>query len=306
MSRMLPSLSIVIPTYNRPQRLAKCLAAISRSDYPSDLFEVIVVDDGSATSLESIVAPFRKRLNLALVTQTNAGPAKARNRGVTLAQGEYIVFTDDDCEPDVKWLQAFADRLSTNGSNYMLGGCTVNRLTDNIFSEASQLLIDYLYLYYNHRSKAVSFFASNNIAVPKKQFLEVGSFDTTFPLAAGEDRELCDRWLNHGYPMQYVPQAIVYHSHYLNLAGFWRQHSNYGRGAFHFHNLRLSRQPDSIPTQKMTIEPFSFYWRLLIFPFKKTTFAKAILLSSMLSISQVANFIGFVLEKFSYKKQSQL
>jgi uncharacterized SAM-binding protein YcdF (DUF218 family) len=50
---------------------------------------------------------------------------------------------------------------------------------------------------------------------------------------AGEDREFCDRWLYHGYKMQYVPDAIILHSHYLTWSSFCKQHLNYGRGAFH-------------------------------------------------------------------------
>lgn len=70
-----PFFSIVIPTYNRPQPLAKCLEAISQLNYPCDRFEVIIVDDGSPISIEPVVQPFREQFNLTLMTQTNAGRA---------------------------------------------------------------------------------------------------------------------------------------------------------------------------------------------------------------------------------------
>lgn len=111
-------------------------------------------------------------------------------------------------------------------------------------------------------------------------------------MAAGEDRELCDRWLNRGYQMQYIPEAIVYHSHYLTLASFWRQHFNYGRGAFHFHQLRASRKQE-----KIKVEPLPFYWHLLTFPFGKVSFLKSGLMSVLLFFSQVANVMGFFQEK---------
>jgi GT2 family glycosyltransferase len=76
-------------------------------------------------------------------------------------------------------------------------------LPDNPFSTASQLLIDYLYEYYNIDSPQSLFFASNNFAVARKLFNQVGQFDLNFPLAAGEDREFCDRWLFHGYSLYY-------------------------------------------------------------------------------------------------------
>jgi glycosyltransferase involved in cell wall biosynthesis len=283
--------SIVIPTYARPQKLAQCLNAIAHLNYPRDRFEVIIVDDGSPTSLEPVVQPFREQFNLTLMTQSNAGPANARNTGVTLAKGKYIVFTDDDCEPDVNWLQVFADGFSKK-PDCMLGGYTINKLSDNIFSQTSQLLIDYIYSYYNSEDKEASFFASNNFALSKEQFLHIGSFDTTFPLAAGEDREFCDRWLYHGYKMQYLPDAIILHSHYLTWSSFCKQHLNYGRGAFHYHQLRSQRQQE-----KMKVEPLHFYWDLLTFPWGKFNSFQSISMSVLLLISQVYNVIGFFKEK---------
>jgi len=76
-----PLFSIVIPTYNRPKQLASCLQAIEGLTYPRDRFEVIVVDDGSRTPLDSIVNKFSDRVAVRLILQSNAGPASARNRG---------------------------------------------------------------------------------------------------------------------------------------------------------------------------------------------------------------------------------
>ena len=178
--------SIVVPTYNRPQYLARCLNALAQMTYPRDRFEVIVVDDGSAQSMAPTVAPFRASLNLTLIEQANGGPAKARNAGAAQAQAQYLVFTDDDCQPTPTWLQALEAKLQAC-PQALVGGHTLNALPDNLFSTASQILIDYLYDYYNARHQP-SFFASNNFAMAVEQFQAIGGFDTSFPLAAGEDR----------------------------------------------------------------------------------------------------------------------
>ncbi|HVT87226.1 MAG TPA: glycosyltransferase, partial [Tepidisphaeraceae bacterium] len=107
----LPTFSIVIPTYARPKELATCLASMSRLDYPRDRFEVIVVDDGSPQSPDGIVAPFEKQLDVRLVRQSNAGPAMARNTGVSAAKYDFIAFTDDDCTPRSNWLTALATQF---------------------------------------------------------------------------------------------------------------------------------------------------------------------------------------------------
>jgi GT2 family glycosyltransferase len=283
--------SIVIPTYNRPERLETCLNSLTRLNYPRDRFEVIVVDDGSIKSLDGVVRPFQGALNLQFIRQENAGPAAARNTGAAQAKGKFLVFTDDDCQPTPNWLQAL-ETCFEQDPNCLVGGHTINELADNLYSEASQLLVDYLYSYYNADPKQAKFFTSNNFALSTESFRKVGFFDTTFPLAAGEDRELCDRWLHHGYQMVYVPEAQVYHAHKLSLRSFWRQHFNYGRGAFHFHQVRAKRNQES-----MKVEPSTFYSDLVRYPFSTPTKHSGILLTSLFFVSQVANVAGFFWER---------
>jgi GT2 family glycosyltransferase len=293
MRQQQPFFSIVIPTYARPERLATCLKAIAHLDYPRDRFEVIVVDDGSEMPLNTVVAPFQNQLHLTFLRQSNAGPAKARNTGAARARGKYLVFTDDDCAPLPDWLKNLEAHFAT-APDCMIGGRSLNALPDNLYSTASQLLIDYLYTYYNPGSNQSSFFASNNIALPAKQFHALGGFDTTFPLAAGEDREFCDRWLHHGYPMIYAPDVQIYHAHKLTLPKFWRQHFNYGRGAFCFHQARSRRN-----LGRIKVEPSSFYFHLLTYPFSQASSQPGLLLAALFFVSQVANVAGFFLEQLN-------
>lgn len=218
-----PFFSVIIPTFNRLEQLDICLQSFKILDYPRDRFEVIVVDDGSEMPIEPVVAPFRAQFALTLFTQPNAGPARARNTGAARARGKFLVFTDDDCAPVSDWLKTLTARFA-KAPDCLIGGRTLNALPSNLYSTASQVLIDYLYMYYNIRSSRSSFFASNNLALPADRFHALGGFDTTFPLAAGEDREFCDRWLHHGYEMIYAPEALVYYAHKLTLPKFWRQH----------------------------------------------------------------------------------
>jgi len=284
-------ISIVVPTYARPERLAACLQSLAGLDYPRSCFEVIVVDDGSETSVERVIAPFRGRLDVTGLTQAHAGPATARNTGAARARGEFLAFTDDDCAPAPTWLQALAARFDT-ARGCAIGGRTLNALSDNWCSTASHLLIHYLYTYYSAQSDQGGFFASNNLALPTERFHAIGGFDTSFPLAAGEDREFCDRWLYHGYRMMYAPEALVYHAHALTFRAFWRQHFNYGRGAFRFHWARARRSQ-----APMQIEPLSFYLNLLRYPFSQVHPGRALVLAALLVVSQSANASGFVRER---------
>lgn len=290
--------SIIIPTYNRPERLATCMQSLVCLNYSRDHFEVIVVDDGSPMSLEPVVAPFQDKFDVTLIKQPNAGPATARNTGAARASGQLLVFTDDDCMPAPDWLQTLAARFAT-APGCLIGGRTLNALPDNLYSTASQVLIDYLYRYYNADPNQSSFFASNNLALPADHFHTLGGFDTTFPLAAAEDREFCDRWLHHGYEMIYAPEVLVHHSHHLALPTFWRQHFNYGQGAFCFHQMRSQHTQERIK-----VEPLSFYLGLLIYPFSQITGWRGLLLAGLMGISQVANVAGFFGKKMQHNQQA--
>ncbi|MDJ0706497.1 MAG: glycosyltransferase [Leptolyngbyaceae cyanobacterium MO_188.B28] len=285
--------SVVIPTYNRPERLLKCLEALTQQTLSTDCWEVIIVDDGSQESLESVAATVRSHIQIHLIRQSNTGPATARNTGAANASGRYLVFTDDDCQPLPDWLEQFARKFEQKTEG-LIGGHTLNALPQNIYSTASQLLIDYLYKYYNSPPREATFFASNNFAAPREIYQKLGGFDTSFPLAAGEDREFCDRWLQHGYSMDYASEAQINHAHELTLRSFWRQHFNYGRGAFHFHQVRAKRDAG-----KIEVEPLSFYSNLLIYPFLQETHKSKLLLSGLFVLSQVANLMGFFWERFN-------
>src|SRR5262249_34753722 len=176
-----PVFSIVVPTYERPRQLAACLQALARLDYARDHFEVIVVDDGGKTPLVNVIAPVHDRLSVTLLTQPNAGPAVARNTGAMQAKGQYLAFTDDDCMPAPEWLQSLTARFAKT-PDHMIGGRTINALPDNLYSTACQVLVDYLYAYYNNADlNHGRFFTSNNLALPADRFRLMGGFDTTFP-----------------------------------------------------------------------------------------------------------------------------
>lgn len=291
MSQKMPLFSIIIPTYNRPNQLTSCLNSIVRLDYPHEKYEVIVVDDGSEISLDDTVSPFQGETKIKLITQANTGPATARNSGAAEAKGEFLAFTDDDCKPASDWLKKLEIRFSSE-PDCLIGGKILNTLLSNSYSTAGQMLIDYLYDYYNKDHNQLRFFTTNNLAVPKCLFHEIDGFDTTYPRSAAEDREFCYRWQNHGYRMIYAPEARVYHSHELSFLSFGSQHFNYGRGAFCFHNL-CSRHG----LKRIKLEPLSFYLNMLKYPFSQLMSKRAFQCTLLLAISQTAHTAGFFWER---------
>lgn len=289
MASLHPYFSVVIPTYERPRQLAACLEAVARQDYAPDRFEIIVVNDGGHRSVEDAIDQAGDGPRIRLVHQDNAGPAAARNHGARIASGEYIAFTDDDCAPAAGWLKSFSKEFQAH-PECMVGGSTVNSLDSNAYSRVSQDLVSFLYFYYGQQPGEGRFFASNNMSVPSRLFHELGGFDESFPLAAGEDREFCHRWLDSGGAMVFAPDAIVAHRHSLTLSRFLRQHYNYGRGAARLRRVRKRRGQS-----RLRVEPLSFYSTLVLYPVGQRG-ARALPDAALMLLTQVANAVGYAVD----------
>ena len=278
-----PSFSIVVPTYGRPTQLKECLQGLARLNYPKKSLEIIVVDDGTPISYKRIVRPFEKDINVVLHRQSHAGPATARNKGASLARGDFLAFIDDDCVPDPEWIMALSDCLGQE-KEAIAGGLTKN-VAPNPCSIATQILTDYLRDHYHRRGAPM--FTSSNLAVSAKNFAKLGGFSTAFPLAAGEDREFCRRALHRGLHLAFCPQAVVLHKHRLNIERFWNQHFMYGQGAFLYH--RAVRSKGGVGGLG---ESPIFYLKLLVAPFT-THNRQPFLMFTLLVISQAANALGY-------------
>lgn len=286
-----PFCSVVVPTYERPAALRRCLAALARQDYSPDRFEVIVVDDGGTADLSSVVESIRARVAVTLLRQANAGPAAARNHGARAARGSLLAFTDDDCAPALDWLSCLSTALNDRPGT-MAGGHTVNALPHNPYASASQLLNDYLYTSWS-AGEGPAFFASNNMAMPAESFWRIGGFAPSFPHAAGEDRDFCTRWRAAGYSLQFVPEGRVLHHHALTLRSFWQQHRGYGRGAYHVHRLHAGR---SARQESASPRSIAFYRDLLLHPLRTLPPRMAIPQFVLFGLSQVATAVGLIAE----------
>ena len=147
MTQLAPVISVIVPTRNRPVALARCLTSLAQQDLWPEAFEIVVVDDGSMTPV-TVDAALAARTRVRVLRQEHAGPATARNLGIQRAAGTFVAFTDDDCVADRTWLSALVKALADNpGAG--IGGQVVNALAGNAWSEASQLLVGFLYGYYN-------------------------------------------------------------------------------------------------------------------------------------------------------------
>lgn len=110
----LPTMSVVMVTFNRRALLEEALSALAEQDYPSELIDICVVDNASTDGSADLLAQWSARLPLSVIrVDEHIAVAEARNRAVARTTGELIAFTDDDCRATPQWLRSLAQGFST-------------------------------------------------------------------------------------------------------------------------------------------------------------------------------------------------
>ncbi len=115
-------LSVIIPTHNQSERLRLVLSSLQRQTLNSDLFEVLVVDDG-CTDGTALMAAGMAMTNLRVLSQRpNQGRNRARNLGAAQAKGEVLVFLDGDALPAPELLECYLEASRLQGSRAVFCG----------------------------------------------------------------------------------------------------------------------------------------------------------------------------------------
>lgn len=194
---------MVVATYDRIELLRKAVDALLGQQGVS--FELVVVDDGSsdgttaylAETAETAAVPFR-----VVTSESNGGPAAARNQGWRLARAPYVAFTDDDCEADPHWLRALVDAAARSDADIVQGRTIVNP-ADPATTPWHRAV----------RCEAFShLYQTCNLLVRTAVLEELDGFDESYPLAAGEDCDLGWRATERGFVAVYTGDALVLHA----------------------------------------------------------------------------------------------
>ncbi len=210
------SVSIIIPTFNGASRICNCLEALIKQCHARNA-ELFVVDDGSTDNTAEIV---RRYSAVRLITQSNAGPAAARNRGAVQASGAILIFTDDDCVPANGWLEAMLEPFTYPE---VVGAKGVYRTCQN------SLVARFVQIEYEDRYRRmarfpeIDFVDTYSAAFRREPFLEMNGYDPSFPIACAEDVDLSYRMAMQGWKMRFVPEAVVYHTHPDSIGKYLRK-----------------------------------------------------------------------------------
>lgn len=221
-----PTFSIVIPVHNNPVDLSACLESISRLDFHSDEFEVIVVDNNSTDDTESVARSFE---NVTCLSETRLqGSYAARNTGIAAAKGRFIAFTDSDCRVHPDWLSEI-EKLSHDPGVGCIAGEILSTNPETLverFSESIGLLRQKGPLSGWHFKPYAQ---TANAVFRREVFEQIGLFNGS--MKSGGDAEIAWRMLdNTDLRLTFAPDAVVYHHHRASLAELWKQFRRYGGG----------------------------------------------------------------------------
>lgn len=235
--------SLVVPTFNRIETLLRVLGALERQT-GAPPFEVIVVDDGSSdateTTMRRLVEDSNRFFQLRYERQQNSGPGTARNRGVFLARGTFVVFIGDDTVPEPDFLAEHARVHLQANDDPLVGvlgytGWPADERVTAFMEYINDYGLQFGYKLIEHDAEVpFNFFYTSNLSVARST-LEQHPFDTSFPGAAWEDIELAFRLERLGFRLRYNSRAVTRHYHRMTVNSFARRQYGVGRsGAIFF------------------------------------------------------------------------
>ncbi|MEX5218813.1 MAG: glycosyltransferase [Nitrospira sp.] len=196
-------LSVVIPTYRRPELLRRCLSALIAQTMDPALYEILIVDDGTTQDTWKAVRTAASTVSMPAIRYLAApgrrGPAAARNLGWKAARGPIVAFTDDDCIPVPDWLAEGMAAMDDSDCSGIWGNIVVplpERPTDHELTT---------------KGLEQSPCATANCLYRREALVSVGGFDEQFTAAWREDSDLQFTLLEQGHRLQSCERAVVMH-----------------------------------------------------------------------------------------------
>lgn len=218
--------SIIVPVYNRPDEVDELLDSLTRQTFND--FEVIIVEDGSATPCKQVCDKYTGSLAIKYFMKPNSGPGQSRNYGVERASGDYVLILDSDVVVPEGYLQAVDDELGREPCEAFGGP---DRAADSF--TPTQKAISYSMTSFfttggirGGKKKLDKFYPrSFNMGVRRDVYAKLGGFSK---MRFGEDIDFSIRIFKAGCRCRLFPGAWVYHKRRTDFRKFWRQVYNSG------------------------------------------------------------------------------
>lgn len=201
-----PWVSIIMSTYNRAHLLKKSLQCLALQTLSLDLFEIIVINDGSTDNTAAVCEEMVKALpNMRYLSiAENAGWGNALNLGVRQARSDLLIFTDDDCLPLKDWAERMLDALKKHA---LVAGCIISPLSN--FVKLCHNISEFHPFMEGRKAGPVDFIAGANMGFRRSLFEEVGGFYSENTINSDMRFILEARQLGH--QIYFIPEAVIIH-----------------------------------------------------------------------------------------------
>jgi GT2 family glycosyltransferase/peptidoglycan/xylan/chitin deacetylase (PgdA/CDA1 family) len=240
--------SVVVCTRNRADGLRRCLDSLRRLRYPNLEFLIVdnAPDDDSSERCVAELAAADERIRY--VRENRPGLSTARNRGLALARGEFVAFTDDDVRVDSLWVdgivRGFARRADVGCVTGLVASASLRTQAEQYFdgrvwwsSSCEQRLHDITRAPSDsrlHPFAAGSFGTGANMSFRAQDLRRIGGFDEALgagsPTGGGEDLDVFVRLLRGGSAISYEPASLVWHENRPTEHDLEQQMYAYGKG----------------------------------------------------------------------------
>ncbi|MEZ4816996.1 MAG: glycosyltransferase [Flavobacteriaceae bacterium] len=221
------SYSFIIPVYNRPDEIQELLESFLKVDGNSE-FEIIIIEDGSSISSQSIVDGFKSQLNISYLFKSNSGPGDSRNFGMQHAAGNYFIILDSDCLLPPHYFVTVKKYLSTTFVDCFGGADAAHPSFTSLQKAINYTMTSFLTTGgIRGKSKSIQKFEprSFNMGISKNAFDITGGFSKIHP---GEDPDLSQRILKAGFETAFIPDAFVFHKRRISWKKFYTQVKKFG------------------------------------------------------------------------------
>lgn len=227
-----PFISVIIPVFNDSKRLEVCLEALEKQTYPKHLYEAIVVDNGSK---ENIAALGDRFAQASFAYEHKPGSYAARNKGISLAQGEAIAFTDSDCIPATNWLETGVKHLLSVPQCGLVAGKIEIFFKNPAHPTIVEIYDSITFLQQKRNVEEDKYGATANIFTLKSVIEKVGLFNSQ--LKSGGDLEWGKRVFSYGYSVVYAEDACVAHPARYSFAQVYKKITRLSGGGYDSNKL---------------------------------------------------------------------
>ena len=233
--------SIIIPVYNRPEEVNELLQSLTKQTYRD--MEVIIVEDGSTVTCESVVRNYAGKLQLRYYTKENSGPGMTRNFGAEHSQGDFLIILDSDCVLPAGFLQAIEDELMRKDCDAWGGPDRAHDGFSSVQKAINYSMTSFLTtggIRGGKKQMDKKFYPrSFNMGIRRSLYRQLDGFSS---MRFGEDIDLSLRIYKSNANCRLFPDAWVWHKRRTDFKKFFRQVHNSGIARI---NL-MKRHPDSL------------------------------------------------------------